>query len=170
MVRCWSAYDKIILSWKLYKSEHQRLFKTWLQYRKTLCLFTHFKSVQENDLKVCVTRVKETTWGTLLFCFVLEFHWRKFHHFQCLQISASKLVSVFILNLWLPVTSAAVILRYSATVITQQSLVAAALTCWALIEVTASLFVAVQLAAFAFCTYTWNASRRVHRALQNFSF
>lgn len=57
----------------------------------------------------------------------------------------------------------AVILRYSETVITQQWLAAAALTRWALMEVTAS---AVQFTlTFAFCTYAWNTSRR---ALQTF--
>lgn len=81
----------------------------------------------------------------------------KKNHFQCLQISASNFFSDSLFLYVAPLITrdaAAVTLRYSATAIARQSLAAAALTCWALMEVTASLFMAVQLAAFAFCTYT----------------
>lgn len=128
-------------------------------------------SVTENDrkyLKVGVKMCREYKMGiiALLFCpcgvpasesisTVCRYQHQNFN----------PTISFFMLHLWLLVTSAAVTLRYSATVIAQ-SLAAAALTCRVMMEVTASLFAAVQLAAFAFCTYTWNTAIRGSRALQ----
>lgn len=142
-----------------------------------LCLFLKKKnfhrtiSVTENDrkyLKVDVKMCREYQMGIIALLFrpcgapaseststVCRYQHQNFN----------LTISFFMLHLWLPVTSAAVKLRYSATVIAP-SLAAAALTFRVMMEVTASLFAAVQLAAFAFCTYTWNTSTGGRHALQ----
>lgn len=75
----------------------------------------------------------------LLFC-PCGIPLKKKKHCQCLQILASNFDNLFLcIAPLITMTSTAVTLRYSVTVITQQSLAAAAVTCWALMEVTASL-------------------------------
>lgn len=113
-----------------------------------LCLFWNFHrtiSVTENDrkyLKVGVKMCREYKMGiiALLFCpcgVPASESISTVCRYQHQNLNPT--ISFFMLHLWLLVTSAAVTLRYSATVIAQ-SLAAAALTCRVMMEVTASLF------------------------------